>query len=237
MAFNENLANGASEEEKNRATQLSKDIPENEDEKVNQPLSNDVQKLNIRRSSSPATNSGQSANKGAFKSGNATSNDNPQIDMTPVKITPNGLDARLERLIDIVADYLKKSPEEVKRIKENALKNPQTIQSEYMNIYSKQIVPLKESRHTSIESAKAENPDKIVFLHVRDDRSVLKCISKEKAGANVIYDGLIVETVSYNRTPFPPANELFKEQPKVEVISEEESNAAFSQQQSSKMKM
>lgn len=237
MAFNENLANGASEEEKKRATQLSKDIPEIEDEKVNTPPSNEAQKLNIRRSSSPAANAGQSANKGAFKAGNATSNDNPHLDMTPVKITPNGLDARLERLIDIVADYLKKSPEEVKRIKDNALKNPQSIQSEYMTIYSKQIVPLKESRHTSIESAKAENPDKIVFLYVRDDRSVLKCIPKEKAGANVIYDGLIVETVGYNRTPFPAANELFKEEPKVEVISEEESNAAFSQQQTSKMKM
>lgn len=237
MAFNENLANGASEEEKKRATQLSKDIPESEDEKVNTPSSNEAQKLNIRRTSSPTANAGQPVNKGAFKAGNATSNDNPQLDMTPVKITPNGLDARLERLIDIVADYLKKSPEEVKRIKENALKNPQNIHSEYMTIYSKQIVPLKESRHTSIESAKAENPDKIVFLYVRDDRSVLKCIPKEKAGANVIYDGLIVETVGYNRTPFPAANELFKEEPKVEVISEEESNAAFSQQQASKMKM
>lgn len=231
MAFNENFVKSSAKDEMRRSQESAQDINESENENVNSG-NNGQQRLNIRRK--PATQD-TTNNSGSFRSEKATSSNEPETHMTPVKLTPNGLDARLERLIDIVADYLKKTPEEIKRIKENALKNPVGIQNEYMNIYSKQIAPLRQSRHTSIESAKKENPDKVVFLYVNGERSVLKCLDKEKAGANIIYDGLIVETVGYARTPFLPANELFKEEPKLEVIAEEASNEAFSQP--SKMKI
>lgn len=158
---------------------------------------------------SPQNNSSVS-NKGSFQpKGVISSNEETMSNNVPIKITGNGLDARLERLIDIVADYLKKSPEEIKDIKKNALKEPALFFSEYNQIYQNEIQPLRQGRYSSIEMAKKEMPDKIVFMFVRDGNSILRSMNRSEAGAKVIYDGVVIESVQYTRTPFGPSTELF----------------------------
>lgn len=150
------------------------------------------------------------SNKGSFQpKGVISSNEEMMSNNVPIKITGNGLDARLERLIDIVADYLKKTPEEIKDIKKNALKEPVLFFNEYNKIYQNEIQPLRQDRYSSIETAKKEMPDKIVFMFVKDGRSILRSMNRSEAGEKIIYDGVIIESVQYTRTPFGPSTELF----------------------------
>lgn len=130
----------------------------------------------------------------------------------------NGLDIRLNTLIDRVCEYLNKKDDEISKIKKEALRNPEAIRGEYQKLYDEVIEPETNKRYETIQSAKKENPDKFIFILVKDDKQKLVGFNKEEYPAYAIYDGVTIKTVSYDRTPFGPPSELFAndEEPKHE---------------------
>jgi len=161
--------------------------------------------------------------KGAYNPQNISSNEEKA---PTVKYDENGLDVRLNRLIDVVADYLNKTPEEVKKIKREALKNPREITQEYNRIFKEEIKPNNVERFKSLEDAKREHPDKIVFMTVKNGKASLSAVNRENAGGKILYDGVMVESVPFNRTPFEAPSVLFAD-PKKELIASEDVDGAF----------
>lgn len=126
------------------------------------------------------------------------------------KMAENGLPLRLDKLIDVVSDYQGLDAKAIKEIKKQALANPTSLMQEYNQIFMNEIKPNMENRHKSLEEAKRMNPDKIVFMFVKDGKQTFSALSKEKAVGYEAYDGVVIETMSSSRTPFPPANVLFE---------------------------
>lgn len=132
------------------------------------------------------------------------------------KMAANGLPLRLDKLIDVVSDHQGLDVNTIKEIKKKALTNPDSLMKEYENIFMTEIKPNIDSRHRTLEDAKKQHPDKIVFMFIKDGKQLFKALDKEKANGYEAYDGLVIETMSSSRTPFGPANIVFaKDEPKI----------------------
>jgi len=163
------------------------------------------------------------SNKGAYSPKNVSSASNNQ----PIKYAANGLDSRLDRLIDIVGDYLDKSQEEIDKIKRQAKRNPDEITREYNRIFRDEIKPKKEKNYKSLEDARREHPDKIILMRIQENgEASMSAMNRENAGSKILYDGVIVKSVPFTRSPFDAPSILFEEA-KPKLIASEDSDEAF----------
>lgn len=181
---------------------------------VNQANNTRAEAFKMKKSNRPSFN-----NK--FISAQEISSENYYRDAREQSGMENGLDIRLNTLIDRVCEYLNKKDDEISKIKKEALRNPEAIRGEYQKLYDEVIEPETNKRYETIQSAKKENPDKFIFILVKDDKQKLVGFNKEEYPAFAIYDGVTIKTVSYDRTPFGPPSELFanEEEPKQEEIA------------------
>lgn len=200
--------------------------PSTENKSSAPPVNNNVQRARFQRprNETPSVPVEEQKIKpinktGSFQPKGVESNTDEHM-KSSIKIKSNGLDAKLDRLIDIVTDYLKKSPEEIKMIKKKALKEPTALSKEYNEIYTQKIQPMRKGRYDSLETAKREMPDQVVFMFVKDEFTKLRQMPKSEAKEKIIYDGIIIESVQYTRTPFGPASKVFApEENEPEIIN------------------
>ena len=181
---------------------------------VNQTNNTRAEAFKLKKNNRPSFN-----NK--FISAQEISSENYYRDAREQSGMENGLDIRLNTLIDRVCEYLNKKDDEISKIKKEALRNPEAIRGEYQRLYDEVVEPETNKRYETIQSAKKENPDKFIFILVKDDKQKLVGFNKDEYPAFAIYDGVTIKTVSYDRTPFGPPSELFagddEEQKKEEI--------------------
>ena len=139
----------------------------------------------------------------------AISSENSYREARALSGLDNGLDARLNTLIDRVCEYFNKKEDEIAKIKREALRNPEVIRSEYHELFKKLVEPDENKRYQDIQSARSQYPDQYIFILVKDDKQKLVGFKKADYPAYAIYDGVTVKTVDYDRTPFGPPSELF----------------------------
>lgn len=130
------------------------------------------------------------------------------------------LDPKLVVIIEKVCTFLNKSKKEVDEIMDKAIKNPEAVKSEYNTMYNDIVQPKTQERYRSIEDAQTRNPDRIVFMSVKDGEDKLIGLVKEKFPAFEIYQGTIMQTVDFDRTPFDAPSKLFNNEIKQEVKQE-----------------
>lgn len=169
---------------------------------VNQTNNTRAEAFKLKKNNRPSFN-----NK--FISAQEISSENYYRDAREQSGMENGLDIRLNTLIDRVCEYLNKKDDEISKIKKEALRNPEAIRGEYQRLYDEVVEPETNKRYETIQSAKKENPDKFIFILVKDDKQKLVGFNKDEYPAFAIYDGVTIKTVSYDRTPFGPPSELF----------------------------
>lgn len=169
---------------------------------VNQTNNTRAEAFKLKKNNRPSFN-----NK--FISAQEISSENYYRDAREQSGMENGLDIRLNTLIDRVCEYLNKKDDEISKIKKEALRNPEAIRGEYQRLYDEVVEPETNKRYETIQSAKKENPDKFIFILVKDDKQKLVGFNKNEYPAFAIYDGVTIKTVSYDRTPFGPPSELF----------------------------
>lgn len=180
---------------------------------VNQGNNTRAEAFKLKKNNRPSFN-----NK--FISAQEVSSENYYRDAREQSGMENGLDIRLNTLIDRVCEYLNKKDDEIAKIKKEALRNPEAIRGEYQKIYNEVVEPETNKRYETIQSAKKENPDKFIFILVKDDKQKLVGFNKIDHPAYAIYDGVTIKTVSYDRTPFGPPSELFSGDE--EILKQEE---------------
>lgn len=139
----------------------------------------------------------------------AISSENSYREARALSGLDNGLDARLNTLIDRVCEYFNKKEDEIAKIKREALRNPEIIRSEYHELFKRLVEPDENKRYQDIQSARTQYPDQYIFILVKDDKQKLVGFKKADYPAYAIYDGVTVKTVDYDRTPFGPPSELF----------------------------
>lgn len=169
---------------------------------VNQTNNSRAEAFKLKKNNRPSFN-----NK--FISAQEISSENYYRDAREQSGMENGLDIRLNTLIDRVCEYLNKKDDEISKIKKEALRNPEAIRGEYQRLYDEVVEPETNKRYETIQSAKKENPDKFIFILVKDDKQKLVGFNKDEYPAFAIYDGVTIKTVNYDRTPFGPPSELF----------------------------
>lgn len=130
------------------------------------------------------------------------------------------LDPKLVVIIEKVCTFLNKSKKEVDEIMEKAVKNPEAVKSEYNTMYNDIVQPKTQERYRSIEDAQAKNPDRIVFMSVKDGEDKLIGLMKDKYPSFEIYQGTIMQTVEFDRTPFEAPSKLFANEAKKENVVE-----------------
>lgn len=139
----------------------------------------------------------------------AVSSENAYREARALSGLDNGLDARLNTLIDRVCEYFNKKEDEIAKIKREALRNPEIVRSEYHELFKRLVEPDENKRYKDIQSARSQYPDQYIFILVKDDKQKLVGFKKTDYPAYAIYDGVTVKTVDYDRTPFGPPSELF----------------------------
>lgn len=133
----------------------------------------------------------------------------------------NGLDIRLNALLDKVCEFFNITEQEIAKIKKDALKNPEAFRAKYQKIYDEEVQPESNKRYESIQAAKKEFPDKFIFMIVNEDKHKLLGYNKDEHPEYAIYDGVTISIVNYDKTPFGPPSELFSEEDNQEKVEEE----------------
>lgn len=136
------------------------------------------------------------------------------------------LDPKLVVIIEKVCTFLNKSKKEVDEIMDKAIKNPEAVKSEYNTMYNDIVQPKTQERYRSIEEAQSKNPDRIVFMSVKDGEDKLIGLMKDKFPAFEIYQGTIMQTVEFDRTPFDAPSKLFSNDVKQELSNENKQEPA-----------
>lgn len=142
-----------------------------------------------------------------------------------IKDYAGSLDPKLVVIIEKVCTFLNKSKKEVDEIMDKAIKNPEAVKSEYNTMYNDIVQPKTQERYRSIQDAQSRNPDRIVFMSVKDGEDKLIGLVKEKFPAFEIYKGTIMQTVDFDRTPFDAPSKLFSNEIKQEVENKQENTS------------
>lgn len=145
----------------------------------------------------------------AFSTTQKVSIEPSSVQKKPMNRPSNGLEIRLDRLIDVVADFKGFKKEETDRDKIKALTHPSLITEKYEQIYQQQVLPARNKVFQNIEESQKAHPDHIIFMHSKEGHSKLVSLSRERAGSNAAYEGCDVEVISSGRSPFQPPSILF----------------------------